>query len=268
MPEYLAPGVFVEETSFRHKSIEGVGTSVAAIVGPTRSGPLRGIPEAITSYADFERVYGDAADLSFSDAAKAVPNYTAHAVRAFFDNGGKQIFVARVIQGVNTTDADGSKGSAGVAGKADATNAVSFASRFPGAMGNYTLELRWRAGENLLRTEQPNAAAAGHLYLLEAAGVVEAAVSTGTLASDKYPVDLKAIVKLDGTHYAMDGARAVITSMADPLHPAAVDADKIAQLDPSKLPAGAKLTRIFARQPVAGPLAAGTAAVLSLSAAT
>ena len=36
MPEYLAPGVFVEEVSFRAKSIEGVGTSVAAVVGPTR----------------------------------------------------------------------------------------------------------------------------------------------------------------------------------------------------------------------------------------
>ena len=29
MPEYLAPGVYVEETSFRSKSIEGVGTSTA-----------------------------------------------------------------------------------------------------------------------------------------------------------------------------------------------------------------------------------------------
>ena len=48
MPEYLAPGVFIEETSFRQKSIEGVGTSVAALVGPTRSGPLRGTPGART----------------------------------------------------------------------------------------------------------------------------------------------------------------------------------------------------------------------------
>ena len=27
MPEYLAPGVFVEETSFRAKTIEGVSTT-------------------------------------------------------------------------------------------------------------------------------------------------------------------------------------------------------------------------------------------------
>ena len=40
MPEYLAPGVYVEETSFRAKSIEGVGTSTTAFVGPTRKGPM------------------------------------------------------------------------------------------------------------------------------------------------------------------------------------------------------------------------------------
>ena len=33
MPEYLAPGVYVEETSFRAKSIEGVATSTAGFVG-------------------------------------------------------------------------------------------------------------------------------------------------------------------------------------------------------------------------------------------
>lgn len=32
MPEYLAPGVSVEETSFRSKSIEGVSTSTTAFV--------------------------------------------------------------------------------------------------------------------------------------------------------------------------------------------------------------------------------------------
>ena len=56
MPEYLAPGVYVEETSFRAKSIEGVGTSTTAFVGPTRKGPFRAdtkdqvVPELLTSY--------------------------------------------------------------------------------------------------------------------------------------------------------------------------------------------------------------------------
>ena len=58
MPEYLAPGVFVEEVSFRAKSIEGVSTSTTAFAGPTRRGPLTGVPEVLTSFADFERLYG------------------------------------------------------------------------------------------------------------------------------------------------------------------------------------------------------------------
>ncbi|MEO1623292.1 MAG: phage tail sheath family protein, partial [Cyanobacteria bacterium J06632_3] len=63
MPEYLAPGVYVEETSFRAKSIEGVSTSTAGFVGLTRRGPVAnpqaGQPvELITSFGDFERIYG------------------------------------------------------------------------------------------------------------------------------------------------------------------------------------------------------------------
>jgi len=52
MPEYLAPGVFVEETSFRHKPIEGVSTSTTAFIGPTRDGPILGDPPLLTSYQE------------------------------------------------------------------------------------------------------------------------------------------------------------------------------------------------------------------------
>ena len=38
MPEYLSPGVYVEETSYRAKSIEGVATSTAGFVGQSRFG--------------------------------------------------------------------------------------------------------------------------------------------------------------------------------------------------------------------------------------
>ena len=60
MPEYLAPAVFVEETSFRAKSIEGVGTTTAAFVGMTSRGPVSVEPDdptppLLTSYGDFER---------------------------------------------------------------------------------------------------------------------------------------------------------------------------------------------------------------------
>ena len=44
MPEYLAPGVYVEETSFRARSIQGVGTSTTGFVGLARKGPTTDCP--------------------------------------------------------------------------------------------------------------------------------------------------------------------------------------------------------------------------------
>ena len=82
MPEYLAPGVYVEETSFRAKSIEGVGTSTTGFVGATRYGPTEGEPELLTSFSQFERIYGGIDPLRYNDADRT--NYLAHAVRAFF----------------------------------------------------------------------------------------------------------------------------------------------------------------------------------------
>src|SRR2546423_13774952 len=65
MPEYLAPGVYVEEVSFRSKSIEGVSTSTTGFAGMTRYGPVQyaggprtSEPRLITSFTEFERVYG------------------------------------------------------------------------------------------------------------------------------------------------------------------------------------------------------------------
>jgi uncharacterized protein len=100
MPEYLAPGVFVEETSFRAKSIEGVGTSTAAFVGMTARGATTGrlgdpTPPLVTSFPDFEHYYGGLDDLLIN--AQAATNHLAHAARAFFNNGGGRLYVARVL---------------------------------------------------------------------------------------------------------------------------------------------------------------------------
>lgn len=97
MPEYLAPGVYVEETSFRSKSIEGVGTSTCAFAGPTRKGPAGTAPEMLTSFADFERMFGGIEDLAFGADATQNVNYVAHAARAFFNNGGGRLYVSRAI---------------------------------------------------------------------------------------------------------------------------------------------------------------------------
>src|SRR5438132_7134186 len=86
MPEYLAPGVYVEEVSFRSKEIEGVSTSTAGFVGATGVGPTEG-PRVVTSLTDFERTYGDGCRLTFADVAAPLHNYMWHAARAFLRAG-------------------------------------------------------------------------------------------------------------------------------------------------------------------------------------
>src|SRR5947208_5121762 len=103
MPEYLAPGVYVEETSFRSKSIEGVSTTTTGFIGPARYGPIDLEPDIITSLGEFERTYGDRQRLSFALASTDVPpkfsvgptldNFLWHGVRAFFEEGGKRLYV-------------------------------------------------------------------------------------------------------------------------------------------------------------------------------
>ena len=95
MPEYLAPGVFVEEVSYRAKSIEGVSTTTTGFVGATRFGPLDLEPEIVTSLVEYERVYGGAGKLNFNGAE--LDNYMWNAVRAFFEEGGKRVYVARAF---------------------------------------------------------------------------------------------------------------------------------------------------------------------------
>jgi Bacteriophage tail sheath protein len=100
MPEYLAPAVFVEETSFRAKSIEGVGTSTAAFVGMTARGPVSlepsdPSPPLLTNFADFERYYGGVDDLMIG--AGQARNYVALAAQAFFNNGGGRLYVSRIL---------------------------------------------------------------------------------------------------------------------------------------------------------------------------
>jgi phage tail sheath protein FI len=99
MPEYLAPGVYIEEIPSGPPPIEAVGTSTAGFVGLTRRGPIEGPPTLVTSYADFVRAFGGAFDFgSTFDGWQDLPN----AMRGFFDNGGRRAFVARVVPATAT----------------------------------------------------------------------------------------------------------------------------------------------------------------------
>jgi uncharacterized protein len=86
MPEYLFPGVYVEEIPGGPRPIEGVPTSTAAFLGETERGPT--YPGLVASYADYLRWFGNV----------LLPDrYLPHAVAGFFENGGQRLFVARIV---------------------------------------------------------------------------------------------------------------------------------------------------------------------------
>lgn len=86
MPEYLAPGVYVEEIERGPKPIEGVATSTAAFLGETERGPVK--PRFISSYGEFLRQFGEVYDPG---------KYLPYAVKSFFDNGGRRAYIARIV---------------------------------------------------------------------------------------------------------------------------------------------------------------------------
>jgi phage tail sheath protein FI len=86
MPEYLHPGVYIEEIERGPKPIEGVPTSTAALLGEAERGSIT--PRLVTSYKDYQRWFGDVFD----------PNrFLPYAASGFFENGGKRAFVCRIV---------------------------------------------------------------------------------------------------------------------------------------------------------------------------
>jgi len=163
MPEYLAPGVFIEEVSFRSKSIEGVGTTTTGFVGPTRYGPVDLEPDVVTSLVEFERVYGDREPLNFESPDKSkvkMTNFLWHAVRAFFEEGGKRLYISRTFSPL--TDEDGNILNDGfakayvpalAAGKDEPDineTWMKVSARFPGELGKMRVWMTLRMGQSVL----------------------------------------------------------------------------------------------------------------------
>ncbi|OFE15412.1 phage tail protein [Humibacillus sp. DSM 29435] len=89
MPNYLSPGVYVEEVEAGSRPIEGVGTAVAAFVGFADSGPLNQ-PTLVSNWTQFAETFGD-----FQP-----DTYLAHAVYGYMQNGGNNCFIVRIGSGV------------------------------------------------------------------------------------------------------------------------------------------------------------------------
>lgn len=90
MPEYLYPGVYVEEIDTGNKPIEGVSTSTVGFLGIAERGPAK--PTLITSFGDYKRAFGSYVKDGEAD------RYLTYGVEGFFQNGGKRCFVQRVFK--------------------------------------------------------------------------------------------------------------------------------------------------------------------------
>src|SRR2546422_10814733 len=92
MPEYLSPGVYVEEIELGPRPIEGVSTSTAGFLGETLRGPLE--PRLVTGFEEFKRLYGSYVPID----ASTLP----FAVDGFFKNLGQRCFIGRIAAADST----------------------------------------------------------------------------------------------------------------------------------------------------------------------
>ena len=99
MPEYLSPGVYVEEVDRGPKPIEGVGTAMACFVGFTEKASssqridgetvirdLAGQPVLVTNWSQYVETFG-----GFVDGARM-----PMAVYGYFQNGGSRCYCLSV----------------------------------------------------------------------------------------------------------------------------------------------------------------------------
>lgn len=106
MPNYLSPGVYMEEVDRGSKPIESVGTAVAAFVGYTekasdvkdgKSVSLLGKPTLVTNWSQYVAKFG-----GFSGGI-----YTPDAVYGYFANGGSIAYIVSVKTVGESADGDG-----------------------------------------------------------------------------------------------------------------------------------------------------------------
>ena len=94
MPEYLTPGVYIEEVNTGTRPIEGVGTAMAAFVGFAPAGPSN-TPVLVTNWSQYVETFG-----ASSNGGRHNPHldnaYLSHAVYGYFNNGGGRCYVVRV----------------------------------------------------------------------------------------------------------------------------------------------------------------------------
>ena len=112
------PGVYVEEFA-PAPPIQGVSTSITALLGPAAAGPILE-PQLVTSWDQFKQIYG----------RQPVPGfYLWYAARGFFENEGQLLYVVRISNAAAAELTQPDRAAA-------AENIVVVSALDPGAAGN------------------------------------------------------------------------------------------------------------------------------------
>ena len=151
MPKHRVPAVHVEEMSLGPPPIEAIRTDTAGFAGMTRYGPVHitggkanTSPPLLTSFAEFESVYGGVEPLQLEGGIER-PAYLALAAIAFFLNGGRRLYVSRVFKA--GTGGDGVARLALPVGGGVAT--ATWHALWPGRFGNLLVKVGVRRSRNV-----------------------------------------------------------------------------------------------------------------------
>lgn len=101
MPNYLTPGVYVEEISSGNKPLEAASTNVVGFLGIAEKGPVNE-PTLVTNWTQYTKLFG----------GMHTNGWLGHSVFQFFQNGGTKCFINNL--------AEAPKAPAAAPGKPDA----------------------------------------------------------------------------------------------------------------------------------------------------
>jgi phage tail sheath protein FI len=130
MPEYLSPGVYIEELA-GPKPIEGVGTSTGAFVGFAERGPVND-PQLITNMTQFADTFGNFLPGSF----------LAYAVNHFFTEGGTRCYVVRAFKASANTNPNPDVATIMLRNEGDTADVLRVSANSEGTWANKKISVR------------------------------------------------------------------------------------------------------------------------------
>jgi phage tail sheath protein FI len=87
MPNYLTPGVYVEEISGGSKPLEAGATNVVGFLGVAEKGPVND-PVLVTNWSQYQKIFG----------GMHTQGWLGHSVYLFFQNGGSKAYINNLVE--------------------------------------------------------------------------------------------------------------------------------------------------------------------------